>query len=235
MRGRSHPLLRGRTSTRHKAWYERSDGAARLAHDRALVCASYPTLSQRIDEEARRVHLEGTLVFRAECGIPTEVEVRVDFPLDYPSREPRAYDSAARFPHTMDRHFSTEDGCCCLWLPPKSLWDPFSRDALLPFLDEVVVFFDRQLVYDACGQVEWPGGQYGHGAAGYRAWVLEEFGGSADAVAACVPVFDGTLDVGRNDRCPCGIGRKFKHCHGPAVERVRSEIDSAMLTNLFRS
>ncbi|MGH8926182.1 MAG: SEC-C metal-binding domain-containing protein [Acidimicrobiia bacterium] len=22
--------------------------------------------------------------------------------------------------------------------------------------------------------------------------------------------------VGRNERCPCGSGLKYKHCHGPA-------------------
>jgi ectoine hydroxylase-related dioxygenase (phytanoyl-CoA dioxygenase family) len=27
--------------------------------------------------------------------------------------------------------------------------------------------------------------------------------------------------VGRNDPCPCGSGRKYKHCHGRAVEAVR--------------
>jgi len=31
--------------------------------------------------------------------------------------------------------------------------------------------------------------------------------------------FAGTFEVlvpvpGRNDRCPCGSGKKFKHCHG---------------------
>jgi preprotein translocase subunit SecA len=25
---------------------------------------------------------------------------------------------------------------------------------------------------------------------------------------------DGALRVGRNDPCPCGSGKKFKHCHG---------------------
>ena len=26
--------------------------------------------------------------------------------------------------------------------------------------------------------------------------------------------------VGRNERCPCGSGRKYKHCHGPAGRRT---------------
>jgi preprotein translocase subunit SecA len=26
-----------------------------------------------------------------------------------------------------------------------------------------------------------------------------------------------TVNVGRNDPCPCGSGKKFKHCHGQNV------------------
>jgi uncharacterized protein YecA (UPF0149 family) len=28
--------------------------------------------------------------------------------------------------------------------------------------------------------------------------------------------------VGRNDPCPCGSGRKYKHCHGQAVQSARA-------------
>lgn len=233
MRGRSFPPLRGRATSKPKAWYERSEGVARLVHDRALIAEAYSTLSHRIDDEAERVHLDGVLVYRAACGIPTEIDVRVDFPFDYPRSEPQAYDAARRFPHSMNRHFSTEDGCCCLWIPPKSRWNPQDRNTLIPFLDEVAVFFDRQLVYDASGQVAWPGGQYGHGAAGYKEWIVEEFGGSAETVAAFLPMMEGAMEVGRNDRCPCGSGLKFKRCHGPTLDRVRRQISFAMVKSLF--
>ena len=26
--------------------------------------------------------------------------------------------------------------------------------------------------------------------------------------------------IGRNERCPCGSGRKYKHCHGLAGRRT---------------
>lgn len=236
MRGRSHPPLPGRTSSRPKAWYERVAGAARLSHDRALIAEHYSTLSHRVDETAGRVHLEGPLIYVAECGIPTEVQLRVDFPFDYPAGEPLAFDAADRFlPHDADRHFSTRDGCCCLWLPPKSRWDPNDPDALRTFLDEVVVFFDRQLVYDAGGRVEWPGGQHGHGDPGYMEWVVEEFGGDSAAVSAFGPIFRGAVSIGRNDPCPCGKGVKYKRCHGTVVERVRSGIGLTRLRRLFPS
>lgn len=34
-----------------------------------------------------------------------------------------------------------------------------------------------------------------------------------------VPVRNPLRDVGRNDPCPCGSGKKFKKCHGDGVQR----------------
>jgi preprotein translocase subunit SecA len=31
---------------------------------------------------------------------------------------------------------------------------------------------------------------------------------------AMAPFVRGDRKVGRNEPCPCGSGRKFKHCHG---------------------
>src|SRR5215213_2952469 len=124
VRGRSHHPPRGHQKTRAKAWYERGEGVTRLAHDRALVEREYPALAYRFDDEAGTACLEGTLVYRAACGIPTDVPVRIDFPFDYPRREPRALDVGGLFEHSLNRHFATDDGVCCLWLPPKSRWDP---------------------------------------------------------------------------------------------------------------
>lgn len=232
MRVRSSHPLRGHQKTRVKAWYERGEGIARLAHDRALVLREYPTLSYRIDEDAGLVYLEGTLVYRSACGIPTEVPVRVDFPRDYPHYEPRALDVAGLFEHSLDRHFATDDGQCCLWLPPKSRWDASDPDTLLTFLDEVVVFFHRQLVYDAGGQVEWPGPQYGHRIDGYEQWITEEFN-DAQALRIFIPILKAHLKIGRNDKCPCGSGRKFKKCHNEKVEQIRRGVAASILERVF--
>lgn len=232
MRVRSHRPLLGHQKTRAKAWHERADGVVRLAHDRALVAREYPTLGHRIDEDSGSVHLEGTLVYRTACGIPAEVPVRIDFPFDYPRREPRAFDVAGQFEHSLDRHFATDEGACCLWLPPKSRWDPSDPDTLLKFLDEVVVFFHRQLVYDAGGQVVWPGPQYGHRIDGYEQWITEEFG-NVQALRAFIPILNANLKVGRNERCPCGSDRKFKRCHNEMLEHIRREVGPSMLQRVF--
>jgi hypothetical protein len=217
---------------RAKAWYERGEGVARLAHDRALVLREYPTLSYRIDEVAGAIYLEGTLIYRLACGIPTEVPVRIAFPRDYPRREPRAFDVARRFAHGLDRHMAIDDGACCLWLPPKSRWDAGDPDTLLTFLDEVVVFFHRQLVYDAGGQVEWPGPQYGHRFDGYEQWIIEVFG-DEHALRAFIPILKAHLKIGRNEGCPCGSGRKFKKCHNEKIEQIRRGVPASILPSVF--
>ena len=39
-------------------------------------------------------------------------------------------------------------------------------------------------------------------------------GGDPGAAAPAVPFVRAMPKVGRNDPCPCGSGRKYKHCHG---------------------
>lgn len=230
--GRSRRPLPGLQMTRAKAWYERAEGVARLAHDRAMVLREYPTLSYRIDKVAGAVYLEGTLSYRLACGIPTEVPVRIDFPPDYPRQEPRAIDVARLFEHSLDRHFATDEGQCCLWLPPKSRWDKHDPDTLLVFLDEVVIFFHRQLIYDAGGQVEWPGPQYGHRLDGYEQWITEEFG-DKEALRTFIPILNAHVKIGRNARCPCGSGLKFKKCHNEKIEQIRRRVAALMLQHVF--
>jgi preprotein translocase subunit SecA len=56
--------------------------------------------------------------------------------------------------------------------------------------------------YDASQQPGAEGAQPGHGAEGTA------------AVATATPVVRSGPKIGRNDPCPCGSGKKYKHCHG---------------------
>ncbi|MGH8184815.1 MAG: preprotein translocase subunit SecA [Rhodanobacteraceae bacterium] len=50
-----------------------------------------------------------------------------------------------------------------------------------------------------------PGAEDGH---------AQQLGEGAAAVATAAPVVRSGPKVGRNDPCPCGSGKKYKHCHG---------------------
>jgi preprotein translocase subunit SecA len=39
-------------------------------------------------------------------------------------------------------------------------------------------------------------------------------GDNAVAEPVIAPVLNDGPKVGRNDPCPCGSGKKYKHCHG---------------------
>lgn len=210
-------------------WYELKDGA-RLTHDRALIAERYPGLSYRIHAVSKRVFLEGNLILRGDAGVPERIEIRIEFPDHYPREEPTVSEVGERFPHILDRHFHP-NGACCLWLPPKSCWKGHDPDGLLSFLDEVVLFFDRQLICDVVGY--FPGPQWAHGYAGYIEYVQEHLRDHRLFVAL-VPVFTNDLNPGRNDVCPCGSGRKFKHCHLDTVETIRLEVGSERLQAAFR-
>lgn len=221
----------GRTPPKVKPWYER-DGGNRLEHDRALTAEPYPDLSYRIDSEAGRAFLEGSFTLRTSCGVPTAIALRVVFPYLYPKVEPFAYDVENRFPHNSDRHFHT-DGCCCLWLPPESLWNPDDANSLRHFLDQVAIFFDKQLVCDASAGKTWPGDAHSHGVAGYVEFVRDLLSGSNELLLALAPVFVNASLVGRNDQCPCGSGYKFKKCHWSIVQEIRHRVGSATLRDQF--
>lgn len=210
-------------------WYLRDDGA-RLAQDRVGIAETFPDLAYRIDEGVGRVFLDGTITLVAECGVPTPIAVRVEFPADYPQGEPRIFEVAERFPHVSDRHFF-EDGQCCLWLPPESRWNPDDPDGLCRFLEVAAVFFDQQLVYEAESRGEWPGAQHSHGDEGYLEFVHETLGGGRDLLTVFAPVLLGhkTGHVQSNDPCPCGSRRKYKRCHKQRVEEVRRRMGSEHL------
>ncbi len=135
---------RGHLRSKPAPWFERQGGDL-LRAEQALVQEHYPSLTFHVYSDSGMMHLTGDLILRSDCGVPTEIPIRIEFPVNYPNREPTAYDAASRFPTNLDRHI-LKDGQFCLWLPPCSPWSPTDPRRLLRFLDEVAVFLDRQLV-----------------------------------------------------------------------------------------
>lgn len=109
--------------------------------------------------------------------------------------------------NAIDLHFY-RDGSCCLGIR-------FSPERFLTierFIDELVIPFLYRLSYvDKNGLLAarrdlW--GEYAHGDDGIRQYMNEML----DMVSR---------NPGRNERCPCGSGRKFKRCHLDDVEALK--------------
>ncbi|HZO71030.1 MAG TPA: SEC-C domain-containing protein [Ktedonobacteraceae bacterium] len=222
---------RAHMQTKPKSWYE-LDGGERLAQERERIAVAFPGLLYRIDELAKRVFLEGTITLVAECGIPTTIQLRVEFPNGYPEYEPRVYDAGQRFPHVADRHFYP-DGQCCLWLPPESRWNGKDPDGLCLLLEEVAVFLDQQLTYEAMGKGQWPGRQRSHRDAGYIEFILELLGSDQRLLEALAPTLANRSGVERNASCPCGSGIKYKRCHLRVVEEIGRRVGWIRLYAIF--
>lgn len=208
---------RGRTvPNASKPWYERGNGE-RFRREDAIVRSSYPALDWRIDSENQLAHLEGAITLLEPGEIHTRISTRVTFQPDHPASEPLVFETGGRFVRDDDHHIGG-DGRCCLWLPPLSKWDSERPQALCEFLDEVAVFFDRQLIFEATGR--WPGPSWEHGPPGYWQFIVESLGKEEVADTFLVG-----LKMGRGDICPCGSGRRFKRCHLPQFDTLRYRID----------
>jgi len=200
-------------------WFERDEGAERLAQDRASIARDYPSLKYGLNFRLRSVFLEGTLTLRAECGIPTRIRTHVIFPDDYPEQEPVAYDHDNVFEHIADRHFF-RDGGCCLWLPVESEWRPREATALHNLLDHVSTFFERQLIYDASPDKQWAWGEWGHNVTGYIEFIQEALGGDASLVNKFAGLLSGSEDIDPTSKCPCESEKKFKYCHAKRLAKL---------------
>lgn len=220
---------RGRLPSKPKSWFERSDGLV-LRAEEALVKEFYAGLRFRLDADPGRMNLEGDFVLQTDCGVTTSIAIRVAFPRDYPESEPTAFDAAGRFPVSADRHI-IKDGQFCLWLPPCSPWDKDDPSRLRRFLDEVTVFLERQMTFEATGV--WPGGQYKHGPYGYEEFMLAMLHGNAAHFASLFPVILRKIHPGRNEFCPCGSQKKYKHCHSDAIAEIVSRIGRRTLEHLY--
>lgn len=207
-------------------WQERDNGAY-LAQQRALILPTYPDLEFKVIPE-EQVALEGLIRLQAECGTQRALAVRIEFPKDYPQCEPYAFDPSHQFPHIADRHFYP-DGRCCLWLPPESSWNGQDPEALLSFLHQVAIFFDKQLIYDVVRR--WPGKQRSHGAQGYREWICEVLDIEERQLLRFAPLLLGWAKYGDTVPCPCGKNCKFRRCHRDQALTITSQVDVQTLRN----
>lgn len=186
----------------------------RLQADSALVAEYYPGL--RLERTDAGDAFVGKIVIGSASGITTPVDVRIQLPPRYPDIEPVAIDAASRFPHEADAHIHA-DGSCCLWLPWESPWNARDPDGIVTFIDHVVEFFYKQLVFEANGHSRWPGAARGHGTAGFKEFVCEALAVEGSVLTSFLPALADWPQADKYQPCPCRSGKKMRWCHGPAV------------------
>jgi hypothetical protein len=184
-----------------------------------LLARHYSTLTLEVDEQERRARITGRLEVVAGCGTSRgEVALEFVYPPDYPASPPRVREMEGRFPHDIERHI-VKDGWFCLQLPETRELDLAATHTIVDFVDQVVVFLDRQFVYESMGG-KWPGPAWGHGYAAHAEYLQQELGVETGRLRALLSSLLARAP-GRNDTCPCGSGSKFKRCHLGAVQQLR--------------
>ncbi|MBI2806623.1 MAG: SEC-C domain-containing protein [Planctomycetes bacterium] len=134
------------------------------------------------------------------------VKLRITYPPNFPARNqsPSVYLESHRdsWEKGGDSHIE-DDWRLCLFVPGESGIDFGEATSLNDLLAVTHTFlfkqriFQRRLVRSRLDgrKAKWPGEDRSHGLQGIREAVRDAGG------------------IGRNDPCPCGSGRKFKHCH----------------------
>ena len=64
--------------------------------------------------------------------------------------------------------------------------------------------------------VQYQHAEFGDGGLGVSEADMQEEGDVA-VLEKAQPFVRGGQKVGRNDPCPCGSGKKYKHCHGKLI------------------
>lgn len=135
---------------------------------------------------------------------PRDVRIRLLVLAHLPKRHPRAF---AKTPEISKRTFPlhphlNSDGSICAHSASDSML-PWHGQTVRTFLDYVAIWAVKHHVWQMTGaneQATWLGSALSHNPS------------------------DLLRQVGRNDPCPCGSGKKFKRCHFPICEQQRAAI-----------
>ncbi len=211
-----------------RRWWE-GRLAARFEHDKAIVAEVQPRLRHEVGPYGAMT-LVGDVVVKTVSGTPNRIPTRIDFPDDYPRNEPVAHEVGNLFPHDGDHHFSYSSDQCCLWLDAASPWSPRDPDALRMFLEQLAIFYHRQLMMKADPTLHFPGPWWGHGGEGYLQYLEQEWGLARPVLRRLALGFRGRL-YGKAP-CPCGSRRQYRRCHQPTIDRFRGRASKSSLEQL---
>jgi hypothetical protein len=204
-----------------KPWYKFPEGRSRLARDRDVAALYVPKMAYG--------PLVGKLFLSGEVGIVTEpsgivrtVHTRIQFDERYPYISPEAFVRKGQFePQDATRHFRGDRSCCLWFVRAEDGWDGSHSHAFEHFLQQLLVFFDRQLCYDAIG--EFPGDVWAHDRPIAEIFVEDRLGNDAFLVDAFKTFRRGGRPF-RVDACPCRSGNRFAECHEAEFVDMRQRL-----------
>lgn len=142
-------------------------------------------------------------------------------PRGYPYCVPIVAEKSYIIPRDIEWHISPE-GICCLDVDHNLKAMAKLGINLTSFIsDKVYTYFANQL-YKLEKHV-YAGKEYAHHLDGVIQYYLETHGlRNKETIVAMLSCLTSNNSIGRNDPCPCGSGKKTKHCHLTSIEVLKT-------------
>ena len=185
-------------------WHEASPD--RWSREQTLASHLLRDFESEIDTNQTAI-IRGTFdVCSKSEHVYESVGLRIEYPATFPIRNkpPSVYMESHRdrWKNTSNSHIEG-NWRLCLFVPGESQINFGAEESLSELFAVIHTFLFKQRIYQKrlaksylTGEVvKWPGEERSHGDKG----ILEAIRASGG--------------VGRNDPCPCGSGKKYKHCH----------------------
>lgn len=141
---------------------------------------------------------------------------------NYPEQLPKLYLKNCKHIKGVERHIY-EDGECCVGVGQLEVFNKFEdfKINIKDYLEHLVYpYLFSQSFYDYYG--EWPFGEYSHGIGGLKEKLIEIF--EVEDYKEVVSLYKRTIkgNIGKNRKCPCRHGKKYKDCHQKVINRILS-------------
>jgi len=142
---------------------------------------------------------------------------------DFPYRFPKVFEVSNKIPKIADWHIYDDDQSCCIDVLPSEIIKCKDGLSLFDFIEkELTPYFFNQTHRMVEGH--YVGGEYSHGIRGiyefYAARLNTE--DSVRKTLSLMAYIAAKPRPNRNNKCFCGSGKLFRHCHREAYDEIKS-------------
>lgn len=194
---------------------------SKFERDFVSVEVNFPKLSYSWSSKLMGWLITGSLdICDSEGDYWNTFKVTILIPKNYPHCVPIIMENSEIIPRDIDWHISKEGICCIdheyalIIMSRKGInINTFIKDKIYPY-------FANQLFRLTKGK--YAGKEYLHHFDGTLQFYIEDLDlKSPKMVAVFLERILKKYMVGRNNLCPCGIGKKIKECHLESIETIK--------------
>ena len=201
------------------AWHQRDPQEFKLQKKEVQV--EYPHLHFYLENEV--VFIRGSFPIKHQGNVVDRHSIEIELPSNYPEAIPIVRETTGGISRTPDNHFNTLNGEVCLFALNER-WQHFPSGAsLLDFLNGPVRNHFLGLSLRKLGE-PWPFGERSHGREGILESYSEILGTDDERTIVRYVEYLSKPKIKGHWPCPCGNGKKLRHCHLAVINNLREKI-----------